>query len=338
MKSKEWIIALKLELIYDKNEILTMYANTVDFGSNAYGVKTACKTYFNTTPANITVDQASILVGMLKATTLYNPLSNPDNSLRRRNTVMHNMVKHQHLTPEAYDSLSQQPIKLNYSVESNYDGQAQYFREAVADYLKDWCNENGYDLYSSGLKIYTTIDTRMQKYAEVAANKQMRQVQRNFNNHWGNEDPWRDENHNIIPGFIEGIVKKQPVYKYLSQRFEGQPDSIQYYLNLATQGETLRLREGHHRKRDEHNRLCQVYGKVYALLFCCHGATNGRRESLGGRHRLQLMEIRQGNSHAPARLHIQALCIYRGHEPGPYTLRQAPRRVYTHGGVRQAET
>lgn len=232
MKSKEWIIALKLELIYDKNEILTMYANTVDFGSNAYGVKTACKTYFNTTPANITVDQASILVGMLKATTLYNPLSNPDNSLRRRNTVMHNMVKHQHLTPEAYDSLSQQPIKLNYSVESNYDGQAQYFREAVADYLKDWCNENGYDLYSSGLKIYTTIDTRMQKYAEAAANKQMRQVQRNFNNHWGNEDPWRDENHNIIPGFIEGIVKKQPVYKYLSQRFEGQPDSIQYYLNL----------------------------------------------------------------------------------------------------------
>ena len=231
MKSKEWIIATKLEMLYDKQDILTMYANTVDFGSNAYGIKTACKTYFNTTPAEMTAEQAAVLVGMLKATTYYNPISHPENSLERRNVVLHNMMSHGDLTREQFDSISAIPIKLNYSVESNYDGQAKYFREAIADYLKDWCKENGYDLYSSGLKIYTTIDTRMQKYAEEAARKQMRQVQRNFDRHWAGQDPWRDENHQVIPGFIEDIAKRQPAYKMLLQRFPDQPDSINYYLN-----------------------------------------------------------------------------------------------------------
>ena len=231
MKSKEWIIATKLEFMYSKKEILTMYANTVDFGSNAYGIKTACKTYFDTTPAEITTEQIAVLVGMLKATTLYNPRTNPDNSLRRRNVVLHNMLTHNDLSREQYDSISTLPIKLSFSVENTYDGQAQYFRAALADYLKDWCKENGYDLYTSGLKIYTTIDTRMQKYAEEAAIKQMKQVQRNFNNHWSGQEPWRDENHNIIPNFIENIAQKLPVYKMLQQRFPNSPDSIIYYLN-----------------------------------------------------------------------------------------------------------
>ena len=231
MKSKEWIIALKLEMLYDKKDILTMYANTVDFGSNSYGIKTASKTYFNTTPANLTTEQGAVLVGMLKATTHYNPIANPKNSLRRRNVVLQNMVTKGDLSKKQYDSLSVIPIKLSYSVESNYDGQALYFREAVANYLKDWCEENGYDLYSSGLKIYTTIDTRMQKYAEEAARKQMKQIQRNFNNHWGKNDPWIDENGKVIPGFIEQIAQRQPVYKYLATKYQNNPDSITYYLN-----------------------------------------------------------------------------------------------------------
>ncbi|MDY3105190.1 transglycosylase domain-containing protein [Prevotella sp. SGI.027] len=231
MKSKEWIIALKLEMLYEKNDILTMYANTVDFGSNSYGIKTASKTYFNTTPANLTTEQGAVLVGMLKATTHYNPIANPKNSFRRRNVVLQNMVTKGDLSKKQYDSLSVIPIKLSYSVESNYDGQALYFREAVANYLKDWCEENGYDLYSSGLKIYTTIDTRMQKYAEEAARKQMKQIQRNFNNHWGKNDPWIDENGKVIPGFIEQIAQRQPVYKYLAAKYQNNPDSITYYLN-----------------------------------------------------------------------------------------------------------
>ena len=231
MKSKEWIIATKLELVYDKKDILTMYANTVDFGSNAFGIKTACKTYFNTTPSELTLDQMAVLVGMLKATTYYNPRINPKNSLKRRNIVLSNMLRHNDINRVQYDSISAKPITLNYSVESNYDGKALYYREYLANYLKDWCEENDYDLYSSGLKIYTTLDSRMQEYAEQAAIKQMKIVQRNFKNHWGNEEPWQDENHKVIPGFIEGIAKKLPVYKYLSNKFENSPDSIDYYLN-----------------------------------------------------------------------------------------------------------
>lgn len=231
VKSKEWIIATKLETIFSKEEIITMYANTVDFGSNAFGIKTAAKTYFNTTPKNLTTEQAATLVGMLKATTYYNPLSHPDNSIKRRNQVLRNMVTHNDLTRHQCDSLIQIPIKLDYKVENNYDGKALYFRQAVADYLKDWCEENGYDLYSSGLKIYTTLDSRMQKYAEQAAIKQMKQVQRNFKNHWGNEDPWIDENRKVIPNFIEDIAKRQPFYKHLADKFNDNQDSINYYLN-----------------------------------------------------------------------------------------------------------
>lgn len=232
MKSKEWITAVKIEMFFDKKDILTMYANTVDFGSNAYGIKTAAKTYFGTTPKELTPEQAAILVGLLKATTYYNPRTNPDNSFKRRNVVLDNMRRHKDLPREAYDTLSKKPIQLDYSVENNYDGQAQYFREAVADELHDWCKDNDIDLYRDGLKIYTTIDTRMQKYAEQAAKRQMRIIQRNFNNHWSGQNPWQDERHQEIPNFIEDLAKKLPYYKYLSQRYDNNTDSINYYLNL----------------------------------------------------------------------------------------------------------
>ena len=232
MKSKEWITAVKIELFFNKQEILIMYANTVDFGSNAFGIKTAAKTYFGTTPKDLTPDQAAILVGLLKATTYYNPRINPQNSFDRRNVVLNNMLIHKDLTREAYDTLKVKPINLDYNVENNYDGQALYFREAVKNELQQWCNENGYDLYRDGLKIYTTIDTRMQKYAEEAAVKQMKQVQKTFNNHWGSTPPWQDERHQEIPHFIEDLAKKTPYYKILSQKFNGNQDSIDYYLNL----------------------------------------------------------------------------------------------------------
>ena len=232
MKTKEWITATKLEMNFSKQEILTMYANTVDFGSNAFGIKTACKTYFGTTPKDLTPNQAAILVGMLKATTYYNPRIHPENSFNRRNVVLGNMLRRGHIDQEAYDSLKVMPINLDYSVENAYDGQATYFREAVKDYLSEWCHENGYDLYTDGLKIYTTIDTRMQKYAEEAAWDQMKELQKKFNNHWGRVNPWQDERHQEIPNFIENIAKRLPVYKYLEKRFEGNQDSIDYYLNL----------------------------------------------------------------------------------------------------------
>ena len=241
MKSKEWITAYKLEWNFSKEEILTMYANTVDFGSNAFGIKTAAKTYFGTTPRNLTPEQAAVLVGLLKATTYYNPRINPKNALARRNVVLDNMKKHRHLTEGQCDSLKGLEIKMDFSVENAYDGDANYFREAVADYLKDWCEENGYNrnaLYTEGFRIYTTLDMRMQRYAEEAAVKQMRQVQRTFNQHWGTTPPWQDERHVEIPHFIEDLAKKTPYYKLLSQKFNGNEDSIQYYLNVP---HTVRL-------------------------------------------------------------------------------------------------
>ena len=237
MKSKEWITAYKLEWYFDKKEILTMYANTVDFGSNAFGIKTAAKTYFGTQPKNLTADQSAILVGLLKATTYYNPRINPKNAFNRRNVVLKNMLDHHHLTPEECKALQQEEIKLDYSVESAYDGEANYFREAVADWMKGWCreyygDERAYAYYTEGLKIYTTLDTRMQKYAEEAAVKQMKQVQRTFNAHWGSTPPWQDERHVEIPHFIEDLAKKTPYYKMLAQKYDNNQDSIDYYLNL----------------------------------------------------------------------------------------------------------
>jgi penicillin-binding protein 1A len=232
MKSKEWVTAVKIEMFYSKKEILTMYFNTVDFGSNAYGIKTACKTYFNNKPSDLTIEQAATLVGLLKATTYYNPRVNPKNSLKRRNVVLENLMKHQVITQEELDSLIEIPIRLQYKLERNYDGNALYFREAVAAQLEDWCKENDVDLYSDGLKIYTTIDTRMQKYAEEAVEKQMRIVQNNFNNHWGKTNPWQDEHHQEIVGFIEDLAKRTSSYKSLAKRFPNNPDSVDYYMNL----------------------------------------------------------------------------------------------------------
>ena len=208
MKTKEWTTAVKIEIFYTKKEILTMYFNTVDFGSNAYGIHTAAKTFFKTTAAKLNYEQSATLVGLLKATTTYSPISHPKRSLERRNVVLENLVRHKIITQHQCDSLKEIPIELNFSVEQSYDGDALYFRAYLDKYLQDWENENGYDIYTDGLKIYVTIDSRMQKYAEEAVNKQMRQVQRRFFDHWRGQNPWQDENHNDIVNFIEDKAKK----------------------------------------------------------------------------------------------------------------------------------
>lgn len=245
MKSKEWILAVELEMFYNKQEILTMYANTVDFGSNAYGIKTAAKTYFDTTPKELTTDQSAVLVGLLRATSFYNPKTNPENSLRRRNVVLNNMYTHNNLTKEEYKSYSSLPIKLNYRIETAYDGEALYFRQAVASELKTWCKENNVDLYGDGLKIYTTIDSRMQKYAEEAMRKQMKTVQNNFKNHWGKTNPWQDEQHNEIPGFIEKIAQRTERYRDLMEKYPNDRDSVTYYMEKPHKVKLFDYNGGH---------------------------------------------------------------------------------------------
>lgn len=249
MKAKEWIVAVKLEMVFTKEEILTMYFNTVDFGSNSFGIKTACRTYFDTTPEKLTYEQAATLVGLLKATSTYNPRLHPENSTKRRNVVLTNLYDHGHMiingrkaTVAQLDSIKNIPMQVSIkATESSYDGIAPYFRVELTDYI-DWLCENGLikgidsnnklDLYADGLKIYTTIDTRMQKYAEEAVLKQMEIIQKRFKEHWGNTPPWQDEQHREIEGFIENIAKRTTEYKYWSKRFPDSPDSVTYYLNL----------------------------------------------------------------------------------------------------------
>jgi len=234
MKSKEWISAVKVEMFYSKNEILAMYLNTVDFGNNTFGIHTAAKTYFNTTPKDLTWEQCATLVGMLKATTYYNPISNPQNSKRRRNVVIDNLYTHHVINKQVCDSLKELPLKMNYTEETNYDGQALYFRQAILQdkNIKEFCKEKGIDFYRDGLKIYTTIDTRMQKYAEDAVNQQMRIVQRNFKGQWGKTNPWQDEKHVEIPNFIEDLATHTDKYKQLKDKYPYRPDSISYFMNM----------------------------------------------------------------------------------------------------------
>lgn len=241
MKSKEIIIAQMAELFTDKQKILEMYANTVDFGSNAFGIKTAAKTYFNTTPSQLKPEEAAVLVGLLKATSAYNPRINPTNSLRRRNTVLTNMYEHRSMLAQRFgdvyvadretlERLQETPIKLNFNVENAYDGTALYFRDALKSYIEQKFPD--LDVNSDGLKIYTTLDSRMQKYAEKAVHDKMKIVQQNFDAHWrGMGDPWRDEKGNIILGFIEDKIRKTDTYKMLLARFPNNADSINYYLN-----------------------------------------------------------------------------------------------------------
>jgi penicillin-binding protein 1A len=229
-KTKEWLTAIKLERNFTKQEILTMYFNTVDYGNNTYGINTAAKSYFSKTPDSLNVQEAAVLVGLQKATTTYNPVRNIKRSLERRNVVIGQMQKYGYLTAKQADSISALPIELKTKFETPYDGNANYFKNAVVDFVKKWGDENGYDLYTDGLKIYTTIDSRMQEKAEEAMTQRMKQLQRVFEDHWGKQNPWIDENGDEIPNFLETVIKRTSRYKSLIAKFPNSPDSVSYYL------------------------------------------------------------------------------------------------------------
>lgn len=231
-KSKEWILATKIEFFYDKRDILEMYANTVDFGCNAFGIKTASKTYFNTSPSRLNVQQCATLVGLLKATTAYNPRINPKNSLSRRNVVLENLCRQGHIGRHECDSVKSLPIELDFSVETALDGQALYFRQAVADELQGWCKNHGYNLWRDGLKIHTTIDMRMQHMAEQAVLQNMRVVQQRFEEHWGHEDCWVNDDGQVIEGFVEDKARNTDTYRRLLARYPADLDSVDYYMNV----------------------------------------------------------------------------------------------------------
>lgn len=237
VKTKEWIVATKLEKAYTKNEILTLYLNTSEFGSNAYGIKTAAKTFFKKTPADLNIQESAVLVGLFKAPSYYSPVFNPENSLRRRNTVLGQMYKNDIISEIEYDSISKLPIQLNYAVSNQNQGLATYFREVVKADLIKWTKENlksdgsSYDIYGDGLKIFTTLDSRMQRYAEESVDEHMRSLQSAFFKEMGTRDPWIDGDNQIIPNFIEDQVKRTEAYRLLKQKFGNDLDAIDLKLN-----------------------------------------------------------------------------------------------------------
>lgn len=231
VKTKEWITAVRLERSYTKQEIMTMYLNTVDFGSNAFGIKTAAATFFSTSSDSLTIPQAAVLVGLLKAPTLYSPILNPKNALSRRNVVLDQMTKYDFLTKEEATILKEKPIELNYEVENHNTGSATYFRSVITEYLMKWSKERGLDLYTDGLRIYTTIDSRMQKHAEAALERHMKDEQKVFESQWKTMTPWRDENLKEIPLFIENSIKRTWRYISLKQTYDQDSTAIWKVLN-----------------------------------------------------------------------------------------------------------
>lgn len=228
-KFKEWLTAFKIEHVYSKQQILTLYFNTVPFGNNSFGIKTASLKYFNKTPDKVSPAEAALLIGMLKATSSYSPIKNPERALERRNTVLGQMEKYKFLTKAGYDTSVRSPIKLNLSyVEEDSHGDS-YIRRAVEKWLDKWCKENDYNLYEDGLKIYTTIDSRMQQYAEEAVAEKMKMLQKRFNNLWGNKNPWRDSKGVEIKDFLLKNEQRLPIYKLLDKKYKGDTTQIQQY-------------------------------------------------------------------------------------------------------------
>lgn len=226
IKTKEWITAVRLERTYTKQEILTMYLNTVHFGSNAYGIKTAAKTFFNSTADKLSPEQSAMLVGVLKAPTLYSPVYNPVRAFARRNTVLEQMEKYHFLTEAEAESLKKRPIDIGqYRVENHNEGFGTYFRTELKKDLLKFCKEKGYDLYADGLRIETTINSQMQRYAEAALDSHMRYQQAVFFKYWKGRNPWVDETGKEIKDFILSAARKTSLFQSYKEQYNGNEDS-----------------------------------------------------------------------------------------------------------------
>ncbi len=242
-KFQEWITATKLERNYSKEEILAMYLNTVEFGSHAFGIKSAALTFFGKEPAELVVEEAAVLAGVVNAPTWFSPVRNPERSENRRNLVMKKMVENKFLEKEIYDSLIQMPIDMSrYGLLDHTSGSATYFREYLRAFMRDWANThqkaNGepYNIYKDGLRIYTTINSRMQQYAEEAVKEHLGgELQPAFFRHWKGKDhaPFdfpAEEITKEVNKIMDQAMRRSDRYRQLKR--EGYSnDSIEYFFN-----------------------------------------------------------------------------------------------------------
>ncbi len=231
-KLKEWIIAVQLEANYTKEEIMAMYLNTIEYGANAYGIKVAAQTFFNKLPSELNYKESAVIVGLINKPTAYNPVLNPERALGKRTEILYNLFKYGKIDSVAFDSLTVSDFDLQYKVANQNQGPATYFRSVIRNYLMAWCRENDYDLFADGLKIYTTIDSRLQQYAEMAMAEQMDTLQQVFIEHLEGDAPWIDTDGNEILDFVDNAIKRTPEYRRLKNKYGEESDSLDYYLNL----------------------------------------------------------------------------------------------------------
>lgn len=224
-KFQEWITATKLERNYSKEEIIAMYLNTVSYGHNAYGIRSAAKTFFDKSPKDLTIEEAALMAGVVNAPTRFSPVRNPERSLQRRNLVLMKMKDNKVITQEQYDSIVQIPIDMShFNVMDHNSGQATYFREFLRGQLNEWAKNHKhpdgrpYNIYRDGLKIYTTIDSRMQKHAEDAVKEFMgKELQPMFYKHWAGQKnaPFALNDKDEIDHIIETAMKRSDRYRTL---------------------------------------------------------------------------------------------------------------------------
>ena len=234
-KFQEWITATKLEHNYSKEEIVAMYLNTVAFGHNAFGIRAAASTFFDKKPIDMTIEECALMAGVVNAPTRYSPIRNPENSIGRRNLVLRKMAENGYITEAEYDSISQIPLDMtHFNIRDHNTGQATYFREFLRGELNEWAKNTTradgqpYNIYRDGLRIYTTIDSRMQNYAEQAVKEFMgKELQPMFYNHWkGHKNaPFSNLTADQIDHLLETSMKRSDRYRILKN--EGMPlDSI----------------------------------------------------------------------------------------------------------------
>ena len=238
-KVKEWILAIKLERRYTKQEIMAMYLNEVSFGNNAYGIQVACRTYFQKDIQQVSLTEAATLIGLLQNPSLYDPRVRPEKTLERRNTVLGQLAKYDFILPEELDKLRETPLNLHYKVENQNTGAAPYFREAIRSEVlrtlkeinKDRPEDQQLNLYTSGLRIYTSIDSRMQKFAEESVREHMQAEQKLFYAHWQGRNPWVNEEMKEIKGFLRDAMKRTQRYRDLMEAYENDEFKVWEELN-----------------------------------------------------------------------------------------------------------
>ena len=241
-KIKEWVIAVELEKQYTKEEIITMYLNIYDFGYYGDGIKSASNIYFSKEPIDLKIEESAMLIGMLQNSSLYDPLRRPEITKNRRDLVLMQMAKNKYISENEKDSLQKIPLELNYTPQSHRQGLATYFRSYLRGFMKDWTDNNlksdgsKYNLYSDGLKIYTTINSKMQKYAEESVTEHMKNLQKEFfiQNDTLSTAPFRDLDEDEEESIMKRTMRRSE--RWRKARLSGKSaDEIEEIFNVPTE-------------------------------------------------------------------------------------------------------